>query len=250
MSIIKERIRVDLEKRNLFDPAQHGFRGGRSTYSAALQLLGLYEQARAKRLGLHGVFLDIKRAYDTVERGAGKGLALARMGVGHDTIQFFLAADRGNRNFVRTGWEDLRRKEGHSPRFFTAWRGFPQGAAESPLLWIIFYDMVLTQLRLEGVGNSPSLPGLHGEVIRSGLVAFADDTAFFETSAQACQRSAKVVEDTLVLVCLRLAPAKSQHLAIKYKSSVIQIRRLRRLRKRCTRQISGILEILSRFMIQ
>ena len=217
MSIIKERIRVDLEKRNLFDPAQHGFRGGRSTYSAALQLLGLYEQARAKRLGLHGVFLDIKRAYDTVERGAGKGLALARMGVGHDTIQFFLAADRGNRNFVRTGWEDLRRKEGHSPRFFTAWRGFPQGAAESPLLWIIFYDMVLTQLRLEGVGNSPSLPGLHGEVIRPGLVAFADDTAFFETSAQACQRSAKVVEDTLMLVCLRLAPAKSQHLAIEYK---------------------------------
>ena len=163
LSIVKERIRVDLETKHLLDLAQHGFRAGRSTHSAALLVLQLYEQARKNKVELHGVFLDIKKAYDTVEKGVGKGIALGRMGVGRSTINLFMTADRGNRNSFRHGWEELRKREGNPSETFEAIRGFPQGAAESPLLWIIFYDMVICQLKREGVGASVLTPGTYGQ---------------------------------------------------------------------------------------
>ena len=77
--------------------------------------------------------------------------------------------------------------------------GFPQGAAESPLLWILFYDMVLCQLRREDVGKSVILAGVAGEPVQAGLSAFADDTAFLERTAEEAQRSASVVEAVLAL---------------------------------------------------
>ena len=68
-----------------------------------------------------------------------------------------------------------------------------QGAAESPLLWIIFFDMILTQLRLEGVGASTVTSTSDGRLTGHGLVAFADDTAFFEATTELAQRSADIV---------------------------------------------------------
>jgi hypothetical protein len=103
---------------------------------------------------------------------------------------------------------------------FEAIRGFPQGAAESPLLWIIFYDMVTCQLKREGVGASVRTPGTYGQEGHPGITVFADDTAFFENSAVATQRSATIVEETLGLVCLRVAPAKSQHVVLAYTETV------------------------------
>jgi hypothetical protein len=37
---------------------------------------------------------------------------------------------------------------------FEAERGFVQGSAVSPLLWTIFYDMVICELERRGVGGS------------------------------------------------------------------------------------------------
>ncbi len=103
MSIVTERIREDMEARHLLDDAQHGFRSWRSTYSACMTILAAYEDAIRRGIPLHGIFLDIRKAYDKVERGAGKGLALARLGVDDDTVELFMAADRRNHcNYTRT----------------------------------------------------------------------------------------------------------------------------------------------------
>ena len=72
-------------------------------------------------------------------------------------INLFMAADRGNRNSFRHGWEELRKREGNPSETFEAIRGFPQGAAESPLLWIIFYDMVRSG-KESGLPSSPQVP--------------------------------------------------------------------------------------------
>ncbi len=76
-------------------------RGEVATYSACMAILAAYEDAIRRGIPLHGIFLDIRKAYDTAERGAGKGLALARLGVVDDTIEFFMAADRRNCNYTR-----------------------------------------------------------------------------------------------------------------------------------------------------
>ena len=69
MSVVKERIREDVEARHLLDDAQHGFRTFWSTYSACMAILAAYEDAIRRGIPLHGIFLDIRKAYDTVERG-------------------------------------------------------------------------------------------------------------------------------------------------------------------------------------
>ena len=214
MKIIKERLREVLEDSGILDEAQHGFRPGRGTQSAAVQVMAIYERAERNRQPITGIFLDIKKAYDSVERGAGKAMALRRLGVDEGTVEFFMHVDRGNINWVRTGWEAMREAEGRGQPCFEARRGVAQGAAESPLLWIIFFDMILTQLRSEGVGASTVTSTSDGRLTGHGLVAFADDTAFFEATTELAQRSADIVVEVLALMCLKIATPKSIQMSL------------------------------------
>jgi hypothetical protein len=52
----------------------------------AVQVMAMYERAERNRQPITGIFLDIKKAYDSVERGAGSQ--------GHG----FAAPGRGRRN--------------------------------------------------------------------------------------------------------------------------------------------------------
>ncbi len=70
----------------------------------------MYEWAEKKHQPITNVFLDIKKAYDSVER-----------------------------------------------------------AAESPLTWIIFFDMILSRLRQEGVGASTETSSADGNWSRSRI---------------------------------------------------------------------------------
>jgi hypothetical protein len=115
--------------------------------------MALYERAERNRQPLTGIFLDIKKAYNSVQSGAGKAMSLRRLGVDAETVEFLMHVDRGNTNWVRTGWEAMREREGRAQPRFESYRGVAQGAAESPFLWVIFFDMILSQLRKEGVGR-------------------------------------------------------------------------------------------------
>ena len=114
LSILKARLRLVLENSGILDEAQHGLRPGRGTQTATIAVMSMYERAERNHQPLTGVFLDIKKAYDSVERGAGKAMALRRLGVDEETIEYLVHVDRGNTNWVRTGWEALRKEEGRS----------------------------------------------------------------------------------------------------------------------------------------
>ena len=176
--------------------------------------MALYKRAERSRQPLTGIFLDIKKAYDSVERGAGNAMSLRRLGVDADTVEFLMHVDRGNTNWVRTGWEAMREREGRPQPRFESYRGVAQGAAESPLLWIIFFDMILSQLRKEGVGASTETSTADGTLTGWGLVAFADDTSFFETTPLLAQLSATIVSAVLALVCLNIATHKSLQMSL------------------------------------
>ncbi len=55
--------------------------------------------------------------------------------------------------------------------------------------------MILSRLHEEGVGASTESSSADGNLTGHGLVAFADDTLFFETTSELAQRSAKALED-------------------------------------------------------
>ena len=155
--IVKGRMREELEREGVLDGQQHGFRTGLSTATAAIPIVASFKQAMRERADIHAVFLDIAKAYDSVERGLGKGAALRRLGVGADVTEWLMETDRRCKTRVRTGWEPRLVDSGVELEWFVARRGFPQGASESPLLWIMFYDAVISQALREGVGASANL---------------------------------------------------------------------------------------------
>jgi hypothetical protein len=86
LSIVKDRLRAVLEPSGILDEAQHGFKASRGPPPAGISVMALYERAERNRQPLTGIFLDIKKAYDSVERGAGKAMSLRRLGVDADTV--------------------------------------------------------------------------------------------------------------------------------------------------------------------
>ncbi len=134
------------------DYRQHGGRsGGFSTYSAVASVARAFEDAIARPLDLHLISVDIRKAYDTVTRTVGLHLAMRRLGIPEEICEWFLEIGRRNSNLVKSLWEPLGSDGGGVE--FEAKRGFAQGATESPLLLIIFYDLVLCAI-MKGGGRS------------------------------------------------------------------------------------------------
>ena len=75
--------------------------------------------------------------------------------------------------------------------------------------------MILSQLRKEGVGAFTETSTGNGTLTGWGLVAFADDTSFFETNPDLAQEaSATVVSQVLALVCLNITTHKSLQMSL------------------------------------
>ena len=64
-------------------------------------------------------------------------------------VEFLKEGERRSANTVRSHWDGVLEEGISFP--FEAELGFTQGAPESPLLLIIFYDMIICQLVKQGV---------------------------------------------------------------------------------------------------
>ena len=65
-SIIKEKFMKFLESNNLLCRSQHGFRSGRSYLTNLLETVENWTKALDEKYGLDVVFLDYKKAFDSV----------------------------------------------------------------------------------------------------------------------------------------------------------------------------------------
>ena len=61
------RIYEHLEQHKLLHPNQFGFRKGRTTEIAILFITSVINEALDKKLRVAGVFLDLAKAFDTVD---------------------------------------------------------------------------------------------------------------------------------------------------------------------------------------
>jgi hypothetical protein len=210
MGIAKNRVRDVLERLKLLSHLQTAFREQRCTSLSAMNIVGAAEDARKYVKDLHLVTLDIRKAYDSVVRTVGKAMAMRRMGIPLKVVEFLMEADRGNINNVRTFWDAiLGDVEG-----FEALRGFIQGSADAPLLWIIFYDMVLKELEKAGVGKALRMDIGWACSLGGGVGAFADDTFAMANNLVEMQKTLDIIHEVLRVVLLRVAPEKSKHMAL------------------------------------
>ena len=65
--LIFNRMESFIEENNLFSPSQYGFRKAHSTQHAILDIVNTIQTNMDKRLFSCGVFVDLKKAFDTVD---------------------------------------------------------------------------------------------------------------------------------------------------------------------------------------
>ena len=129
-SIINKRLMRNIE----FHDGIHGFRPGRGTGTATLEAKLLMQMAACKDIPLYQVFLDLTKAYDTLDRGRTIEI-LKAYGTGPNTIR--LLERYWLKNFL------VLKQSGFFGAPFQAHREITQGDIISPCIFNIVIDAVL-----------------------------------------------------------------------------------------------------------
>ena len=106
--VLRSRLEGFLESAGVLFPGQYGFRGGHSTTMAVLEMVERVRGAWAKGNAALGVFINLKKAFDTVDHG----LLLAKLehyGVRGDALSLLQSYLEGRSQYVVYGELSLGR---------------------------------------------------------------------------------------------------------------------------------------------
>ena len=138
-TVIKERVVKVAEEKGLMSEEQCGFRKGRGCRDQLLTLMLLGKmKMTAKKRGMFGAFIDLKKAYDTIDQ-AKIWTHLQSMGLGGRLITLMEAAYKDVKCEVRVG--------GAMSEAFEVRAGLRQGCVLSPILFSLYIDEITTRLR-------------------------------------------------------------------------------------------------------
>ena len=194
LKLVANRLSDYCEAHGILPDEQCGFRPERSTVDMLFVVRRLQELARRRRIPLYMCFVDLQKAYDSVDREL-LWKVLARAGVPEEMIAVI-------RQFHDGMQAQVRMDDGELSDWFEVTQGLRQGCVLSPLLFNIFFavatevilvrfsedDMILKDLvYLEeeaGVGAETPLergvwgiwPDSVGEEDRDSLDAGAGET--------------------------------------------------------------------------
>ena len=134
--ILEKRLRRIIESQ--LDESQSGFRKGRSTHDHIFTLKQLIEKRHRQNKALYLGFIDIQKAFDSVQRGR-VWQSLQQRGVPAKLRGNIQCIYRRTRNYVR-------RDNAQSEEFVTE-GGLRQGGVLSPALFIIIMDDILKEVK-------------------------------------------------------------------------------------------------------
>ena len=138
-----------IDKKNLLNEKQFGFRPNHSTYMAIIEVVDKIANAVERNETTVGIFLDLSKAFDTINHDI-LLYKLEHYGFGGVALDWFKSYLSNRKQFVRYQMHDSNHKIINC--------GVPQGSILGPLLFILYInDIVNTTSLLE-------------------LILFADDT--------------------------------------------------------------------------
>ena len=147
-------LRLDsfLAKSNILSDCQYGFRKDISTTHAALELIETITSAIDNKKHCAGVFIDLKKAFDTVDHDLllQKLIVYGVRGITYDWLSNYL---RNRRQYVKV--------DDHSSNLLDVTCGVPQGSVLGPTLFLLYINDLCNT----------------SDVLK--FVLFADDTNIF-----------------------------------------------------------------------
>ena len=135
LKIIACRFSEYCERVGILPEEQSGFRPNRSTTDTMFVIRRLQELARKKRIPSYVFFIDLTKAYDSVDRTL-LWTELARLGVSQKIISVIRQFHDGMRACVRLD-------DRVCSRWFAVEQGLRQGCVLAPLLFNIFFAAVI-----------------------------------------------------------------------------------------------------------
>ena len=163
--ILKSRLVQFFADQEVIIPSQYGFRSGHSTAMAILDMVEKIRGAWSEKNSALGVFVDLKKAFDTVDHNI-LLQKLEHYGIRGPTLKILESYLKDRSQYVCYG--------GHESERGSVSCGVPQGSVLGPLFFLIYVnDMVSASKDLE-------------------LVLFADDTNIFAKSENPSELIRKV----------------------------------------------------------
>lgn len=169
-----------------FHDSLHGFVQKRGCNTAVLEAKLVQQLAYLRQTPLFGVFLDLKKAYDAMDRSRCIHI-LEGYGVGEQAMQL-----------IRYFWDHASlacRAQGRYGPIFKAGRGVTQGGPLSPKIFNVMVDAVVRQWLRIVLGDEYTMPEVEiDEVVQLFTALFyADDGYIASSDAETLQRSVDVL---------------------------------------------------------
>ena len=178
-AILNKRLVTFCEKENILEEEQGGFREGRGCTDQIYSLYSIVAERLSKGKDTYICFIDIKKAYDRVWRD-GLWICLADHGIKGKMWRMLRSIYSNVKSTVFCGGKDSEP--------FDIELGVRQGDVISPLLFSIFFNGLIKELKDQGVGITLI------DRILSGLF-YADDTALLADSACETRVALKCVDN-------------------------------------------------------
>jgi ribonuclease HI len=210
MKALADRLNRILTKHGILNQAQEAFLMGLGTEGAIGAVLGEWERFRAAMEGggegeAHAVFYDAKKAYDMVP-WRGLDQAMKRIQIPSDFRQLVYNSLRGSTTRVRHAYGDTSQIEMK--------RGIKQGDPLSPLLYIIFMDMLhddIQDLHLEPEDDRRKGPKRYR--CKTPSKGYADDTVGMASNKERVEKLNECVMEFSDEFDLEMRADKSHYVA-------------------------------------
>jgi hypothetical protein len=135
---VKEQLVKYLEENKILASQQSGFRASHSCKTALNLVLSSWKDSIQNNKIIVSVFLDLKRAFETIDRDAlFKKLEL--YGIKNNELTWFQSYLNGRRQVTKFGKETSEAEYNNL--------GVPKGASLSPILFILFINDILNIIK-------------------------------------------------------------------------------------------------------